>query len=861
MRFSRILVSLFFLLFLVGGLSALEGRLGDSVQPVRQSVHLEVDANEDDFRGRTTITVEVKEPVSSVRLHALDIKIEKALLTSPSGTRSLGVGSEAEGIVGLESAEVIPPGRYTLDLDFAGPFNRNSAGLYKYTDQDVAYLSTQFEMTDARRAFPCFDEPIFKIPYQLTVTAPKAQMVVSNTPEIDKIERDDQVTHRFAETPPMPSYLVALAVGPYESTPLEGLGVPGRLVTTAGKIELTEHAKEVTPIILQGLEDYFAIDYPYEKLDQVAVTEFPYGAMENAGMVTYREDILLVNPATAQLSTITTSNGVIAHELAHQWFGNLVTMKWWNDLWLNEAFATWMAGKIVADKFPELESDLEPHQNNVMGGDARLTSKPIRKPIRTEADILDGLGLAYRKGESALSMVERWIGEEAFQEGMQLYMKRHRFGNAEASDLWDVLGEVSGKDVQAVLASFTEQAGYPLITLAVSGETLQISQERFVNAGVEAPAQLWSVPLRVRYGGGSEVRTRVFLLDEKQAEVELEFEPEWIMPDDGGIGYFRWDVSDALMATLLSQKEVLSAREKLATIHNINGLFQAGVLSAGESLNYVSSFIDDENPAVVGMVLGTLDGYGNLYVTDANRALWQRFLARTLEPVEQRYGLQARDGEHIRVPRVRSKLIQLMGVELQDPATIKRADNAASRYLSGENVDPDTIEAYLEVAAFHAGPELVIKVQKALVEAKDPQRRSTLLDTLGLFAQPDAHSAALALLLHETVTPSDLRYLLAANGQLRESRRLRLQSWLEANYPALRARIPDAFVAYIPLSLASARDQEQLDRILKFFTEQDDPNGAIGRALDKLEESVRNTIAARLRGQESFDDFLRSSVP
>ena len=854
MKSSRFSV-LFFLLLLVIPVTALGNRLGDKVLPVRQKVELEVDSNKDNFRGHTTITLKVTEPVQEIRLHALDITIEQATL----GSDSLSVGAEAEGIVALKASKPIEPGEYTLNLDFQGPFNRNSAGLYKYTDQGVSYLSTQFEMTDARRAFPCFDEPIFKIPYQLTVSAPKDQSVFSNTPEIEAVEKGEFIVHHFAETLPLPSYLVALAVGPYESTAQDGLGVPGRLVTTAGKLDLTGHAKKVTPVILQGLEDYFAIDYPYQKLDQVAVTEFPYGAMENAGMVTYREDILLVNPETAQLSTRTLSTGVIAHELAHQWFGNLVTMKWWNDLWLNEAFATWLSGKIVADKFPELESDLEPHQNNVMGGDARLSSKPIRKPIRTEADILDGLSLAYRKGESALSMVEQWIGEETFQKGMRLYMKRYRFANAEAADLWNVLGEVSGKDVKAVLTSFTEQPGYPLITLSTSGKTLKVSQERFSMAGVEAPAQTWSVPLRVRYGAGDQVQTRTFLFQEKQAEVELEFEPEWLMPDDGGIGYLRWNVSPELMKGLLSKNQVLSDREKLATIHNINGLFQAGVLNAGESLDYVTSFIGDEQAAVVGLVLDTLDGYGRLYVNDDNRELWRDYLAHTLKSVEERFGLQARTGEHIRVPEVRNELIRLMGVELQDEATIKKAREVADRYLAGHKVNPDTADTYLGVAAFYGEPELVERVKVALIKAQDPQRRSTLLDTLGLFAQPEAHAAALKLLLDEAVTPSDLRYLVSLNGRIREARTRRLQAWLEENYSALRARMPDAFVAYIPLSLSGTRDQEKLEEIVAFFSEQDDPNGAIQRALAKLQESVRDTIAARRRGQQSFDAYLRSS--
>lgn len=440
MRSIKTSIVFILLLLQISVVLAWEGRLGDNVLPSRQSVTMEIDPAKDRFRGRTSIVLQVKEPTSEIRLHALDITVTRAALSGSDGSLELTPVALNNALLGLKAPTNISAGDYTLDLEFEGPFNRKSVGLYKYFDQGVPYLSTQFEMTDARRAFPCFDEPIFKIPFQLTLIAPKGTPVFSNTPEVQKIEKDGMVVHRFHETPPIPTYLVAMAVGPYESTDVEGLGVPGRVVTTKGKLALSKHAVEVTPRILRGLEGYFDVKYPYQKLDQIGVTEFPFGAMENAGMVTYREDILLVNPATAQLEDRSLSTSVIAHELAHQWFGNLVTMKWWNDLWLNEAFATWMASKIVAQEFPELESALEPQHNSVMSADALLTSKPIRKPIRSETDIMDGLSLAYRKGEAALSMVERWIGEETFQKGMRLYMKRHRFANAEAADLWGGAG-------------------------------------------------------------------------------------------------------------------------------------------------------------------------------------------------------------------------------------------------------------------------------------------------------------------------------------------------------------------------------------------------------------------------------------
>ncbi len=860
-RIRTVLALLSWMALLASGISAQEARLGNNVRPTEQKIELQVDPSQEGFSGRTEIAVTLEKDADSIRLHAQDITVESARLVSGEVQLLLTVKSSQDGTVELASGKKpIPAGSHHLLLEFSGPFNQRSSGPYKYTDQGVPYVSTQFEMSHARLCFPSFDEPGFKIPFQLTILAPKDQKVYSNTPEEKSTAKDGWLVHQFEPTPPMPSYLVAFAVGPFEEVEVPGLFVPGRIVTPKGKLALSGYAQKVTPPILDALQGYFGIDYPYKKLDQIAITEFPHGAMENAGMVTYREDILLINERTAQEDARTVTCVVIAHELAHQWFGNLVTMKWWNDLWLNEAFATWMANKTVIDLFPELEYQLKMPQNRVLALDANLSTKPIRKPIRNEADIFDGLSLAYSKGSSVLNMVERWLGERTFRAGIRSYLNKHRFGNAEAADLWNALGAASDKDVESVLKSFTEQSGYPMVSAVQVAKSLRISQRRFVNAGVTAPNQLWTLPVFVRYGNGEKTAVATVLLDTVSSSVELEFEPDWIFPDDGAVGYFRWELPKPELQALLAHKDQLSPREKLALIYNLGGLFKAGSISAGENVAYVSAFLKDEHPSVVHLALASIDSNRSLFVNDANQKLWEDYLRASLEPVVNRFGLVTDEGEHPKVKELRPLVLRMLGEDIKDPSVIETAHRAAEKYLAGSNdVDPALADVYLLIAARHGDLAMVKRVKEAMLGASDPQRRTTLLTTLGMFSQEEAHQAALDLMLDEAVTASDLRTLMRENSQS-EERRERFFDWLQDNYPALSEKVPTPFLANIPASVGQVDDQEKLDAVLSFFSKQPDTTGAIGRETAKIQEQATAHFATREREQKSFDAYLKGTV-
>ena len=386
-----------------------EFRMAKLTRPIEQSIWLKLDPAQEGFEGRVKIELELLEAGKVIQFSGRDYTIDSAAVTGVADC-ALTAAMGAQGVVTATCAEELPAGRYALEIVFHAPFNRQSAGLYKTNAQGDAYLFTQFAMSDARRAFPAFDEPEYKIPFTVTISVPDGLKAYANTPETSQSSKDGWTTREFAPTLPISTYLLALAVGPLEEYPVSGLSVPGRIITVRGKSGQAAYAAQQMPRILAALEAYFGRPYPYTKLDSVAVPEFSFGAMENVGLITYREELLLLDADHASLEQKRSSLTIMAHEIAHQWYGNLVTMRWWDDLWLNEAFATWMGEKIIAELYPELDLQLNLRQNDAMPIDALVTTKPIRKPIRSEADVFDGLGLAYSKGGAVLGMVEQWIG-------------------------------------------------------------------------------------------------------------------------------------------------------------------------------------------------------------------------------------------------------------------------------------------------------------------------------------------------------------------------------------------------------------------------------------------------------------------
>ena len=462
-------------------------RLLSNVAPIAQQVTLDIDPQKTDYSGSTTIHIEVASESAEIRLHAQDMEITSLQLSSGDSAIEVSHESGEHGLLIISAASDFAAGSYELHIEFSNDFNTDGAGISRTEIDGEHYIFSQFEAIDARTAFPCFDEPGFKFPWQLTMTVPKDVTPITNTPEGSVTEQGDSKTVIFDTTPPLSSYLIAVVVGPYEMVPIDGMSIPGRVAVPKGKTHLAAAAVETTPLLLAYLEDYFGPPYPFKKLDLIAVNLGFSGAMEHPGAITYSEFFLLLDD-TASASERTTLIKVTAHELAHQWFGNLVTMQWWNDLWLNESFADWMGDKAAEAVYPDFSSALPElrTQFRIMDGDGEATTKPIRHDFKSTDNFQDGIFLSYYKGKAVLDMFEEAVGPEIFRDGVIRYLRKYSRLNAQAEDLWAEINAGAEFDLAGGMASFIDQPGMPLVTVTdLGGGRYEFSQSRIVTGGAE----------------------------------------------------------------------------------------------------------------------------------------------------------------------------------------------------------------------------------------------------------------------------------------------------------------------------------------------------------------------------------------
>jgi len=461
------------------------GRLPTDIVPTFEAIRLDLDADKMDYSGAVRVELKVLKATKTIQFHAQEMKLGKIVLIGKGGPRELTPQEGVDGLVTATAAAEIAPGPYTLDVSFSNEFDQRATSLYRLVTNGHAYTFTQFEAVDARLAFPCWDEPAFKFPYQITVVVPKAHEAVSNTPIERQSVKDGMKTVVFRRTKPLPSYLLAIATGPLEFVPIPGMSIPGRVVVPQGSAALAQVAVTMTPPLVAALEKYFGRRYPYEKLDLIAVPEFSPGAMENPGAITYGDRFLLFDPKTMSTSQRRTFAYFTAHEVAHMWFGDLVTMKWWDDLWLNESFADWIGIKIAGEVYPNLQVDADALEGvqQAMNMDAQLATRVIRQPIESMSNLLQSADpLTYKKGNATLGMFERWVGPATFRKGVLAYLKEHEWGNATANDLWDALSKAAGRDLHGPMSTFLDQPGVPI----VSAEVMKDSRVRLAQKSSSA---------------------------------------------------------------------------------------------------------------------------------------------------------------------------------------------------------------------------------------------------------------------------------------------------------------------------------------------------------------------------------------
>ena len=840
-------------------------RLGTEVVPTLQSIDLRLDADQPDYRGKVKIELEVRQATGRIRFHSEGPELTALTLSGAAGRIDAAFEAESDEVVAVTTPEALVPGAYTLEIEFTNPFDTQAVALYRMEQEGAGYVFSQFQADDAREAFPCWDEPAFKIPYQLTLTVPEGHLAITNTPVEKETVADGWRTVVFARTPPLPSYLLAIASGPLETVPMPGLGVPGRLVTVRGQSRLAAAAVAVTPPILKALERYFGSPYPFAKLDFLALPEFWPGAMENPGAVTYADRLLLLDEATASVAQRRRLAGVIAHELAHMWFGDLVTMEWWDDLWLNESFATWMGDKIVTEVFPELEAEVAAIQSvqGVLTRDGRATTEAIRRPIGTAKDLLSGIGLTYRKGRTVLGMFEQWLGPETFRRGVVRYLEDHSWGNATAADLWRALDQASGEKVSAAMATFLDQPGFPRIDVELLADgRVKLSQERFRTHGTTSPGFTWKVPVALAYGGGDVARasaTETVLLDAERRTVSLAGKPEWIFPNSGAYGYYRWSLPEAQLRHLVEHAgELLTRGERVELIGNLSALLAAGKLSGDGYLELLGELAGDGDPTVVNTLARALGAVKMAFVPEELEEPFAAYVRRTLGPALARFGLERADGEPEAVSLVRPVLWAWLGREGRDPAVLAAAARLARAELTGDGlpaVDPSLAGVALELAAVGGGRELFDEYKKRFESAGSPTERARFLDALGAFDSPELRRAAYDYALAGPLRPNEIFDVGRAMSNDAAGRDLGFR-WLTESWDELMGRVPPVFASFMPF-FASGCSAERLAEARAFFAQPEHRGPATGKQLAQVAEQVEDCVRLRAREGEAVARFLQ----
>ena len=823
-------------------------RLAEGIEPGFQQITLTLDPDEIDYKGATSIELSVTRNVDRIEFYQSGLALNSVRLKSGDAVRILSTEAAAYAITRASDGQPIEAGEYVLEIDFGGKLATNALGMYQTNYEGHNYIYTQFEAMQARRAFPSFDEPGYKLPYQLTINAPTALVVVANTPVEDTQVSGDRKTVRFARTRPMPSYLIAYAVGPMDATPIEGLSVPGTIYSPKGQGGKAGFAIRHTPPVLEALEDYFGRPYPYKKLDFMAVPDYAFGAMENVGLVTFRAELLLRGDE-ARGSDAATTISVIAHELAHMWYGNLVTMAWWNDLWLNEAFATWMGQHVMDSRYPQYQTGLALPQDRAFTADGRSASKAIRHDVRDEEEILDGLGLNYAKGHSILNMIEGFIGSEAMQAGIRDYMTRFAWKNAVDDDLWSALGKASGQDIKAVAGNYLSQPGYAIVSFDKQGT---VNQKRYRNYGQEAPDLDWNIPLNVKYKMDDKVQQLSFLLSEKQSTIPAITEAEWVFPDSGGSGYYRWQAAPEQALALLEDIDDLDGREKIALLSNSRALLDAGEASVAEHFRVLEAVAKDENPIVFLSVLEEVKLIGETIIDQQTLPMFSNYVEQMMTPWFNRIGLETRADDSEAIIRLRPRVMRTLGQFSDNAELISAAADLALGYLKQEgDIDSNLAVEALRVTAIHGDDSVAREYLEAYKGSDDANFKTTLLQTL-YFTEPVSITRILEFTQSDLVNAGDslgpinnLFYLNKVHTQLYD--------WLDENFDAVFAKSPDNWRPFLPQITGGSCNAENLERTLAFYKNRDK---MFKIALAKAEEDSRNCLGLKNRQKDALQSFF-----
>ena len=862
------------------------GRLPTDVAPIGYSLEMQIVPDQPTFAGRAQIGVRLRQPRDTIWLHGKNLTVGEVQVVPEGGAPVVGRFEvvDEDGTARIVLPQPVGPGNATIRIAWTAPFRDDLEGLFGVEAGARRYAFTQMEPLGARTAFPCFDEPAFKTPFDVSLTVRDVHRAIANTREIGETPAGGGMkTIRYATTQPIPTYLVAWAVGPLDVVDAPAIApnavrptpLPFRGVAVAGRGPELAHALESTPAILALLEEYFGSPYPYDKLDIIAIPGFN-GAMENVGAVTFADTILLVDPETAPARQKRWFGYTMTHELAHMWFGNLVTMEWWDDLWLNEAMASWMETKMTGRWRPDWHADRDQVEwvLEAMDADSLESARFIRQPITSTHDIHNAFDwITYTKGMGVLAMFEQWLGEETFREGIRSYLAARPFGSATAADLAGALSQAAGRDVTPALQSFLLQSGIPMIEAHVDcpdGGTASVvlAQSRYVPAGSSAGTdRTWNVPVCVAHGtGGVRGQTCVLLTEESGgAPIEGDACPDWVMPNAGASGYYRWTLSAALLGALRTEGlEQLTVPERMSVADSLQAAFEAGRSPGADVLAALEPLARDEARHVATMPMSLVGFVGEYVLEEDARPRFLRWARGLYAQRLARLGWQPRANESQEDGMLRAEVVGFLALVAEDAGARRQAAQRARRYLGvgrdgaihEDAVAPDMLSTVLVVAAQDGDAELFDAMLAHLTSTENGILRRQLLAALGSFREPALAARARELTVDPRIR-SDERFR-ALRAQM-DDPRTREDAWrfLTERYEAI-AELAGASIwtTNLPGLAEPFCTVERAEEVERFFARRIERLQGGPRNLAGAVESIR-LCAARVAAQrESTAEFF-----
>ncbi len=841
------------------------GKLPKNVVPDEYAIRIVPDLEKKAFTGSETIKLKAREAVKQLVLNAADIKVTKATIDGKTIPPSAIKADEKEET--LTIASELAAGDHQLALEFTGKINQRGIGLYYATYQEQGtgakktMLGTQFEATDARRMFPCWDEPSFRARFQLTAVVPQNFVAVSNMPIEEQKTTGGAKEVRFAATPPMASYLNVFCAGELDAIHAKKGDVTHGVVATKGKAEMGRYALESSQQILDYFNDYFGQPYPLPKLDHIAVPGGFGGAMENWGGITYYESALLFDPERSSAQTRQTVYEVIAHETAHQWFGDLVTMAWWDNLWLNEGFASWMGTKVTAKFNPDWEVWLaktnprDPMRRSGIGkeaameGDARATTHPIQQPIRTEAEANSAFDdITYRKGMSFLRMLESFLGEDVFRDGLRRYMAAHKLSNTTTTDLWNALGEASGKPVVEIAAAWTQQPGFPIVKVArdAAGK-ITLTQERFTVHFDNAPPLEWKIPLT--YAVPGEPATASMLMTSKSMELPNRAGDRAIKLNVDGAGNYRVQYDEASWKLLLADLPKLSVPDRVNLLSDAWALVQADRAPLSLYLDLVEKLPTKTELAEREQIMHVFDFTNRLLANTPQREAFQKFARMVLRPSFDSVSWDPKPGEPPKIAALRASLIKALG-DLDDKEIVAGCRERFEKYLADPKaIPPDLRPNVLAVVGRYADEATWKKLHELGLKTTSIEEKANYYNALSASTDPKLAARTLELSLGDELPTSRATYLVA--GVARQSEHPDVAwTFAKAHMKQLLAKT-DALGAnsYAPGLFTFFSDPARIAELEKFAKSDLPPSAAkdVAKAVDEI--GFRAEVKLRVTNQ------------